>query len=271
MNDFTQTLVNFATTYGIRIVGAILILIIGRIVAGWARSLVVKMAIRANLDPAIRGFLRGLVYYLIIVFTWIAVLGKFGVETASLVAMLGMAGFAVGFALQGSLSNFAAGVMLLVFRPFRIGDFVDIAGTAGTVKDLQLFVTVLTTPDNVRIIVPNGSVFGSVIKNFSAEDVRRVDMVFGISYGSSIDTAIKVMKEIIEGDERVLKDPALMIAVSELADSSVNFVVRPWVRKENYWAVKFELTERIKKAFDVAGIEIPFPQVTVHRPTLLDP
>ncbi len=265
METVSQNVVNFATNYGIRVIGAILILIIGRIVAGWARKLVTTVMTRRDADRALMSFLRSLIFYLIIIFTWIAVLSKFGVETTSLVAVLGAAGFAIGFALQGSLSNLAAGVMLLVFRPFRIGDFVDIAGTAGTVKDLQLFVTILATPDNVRVIVPNGGVFGSVIRNFSAEDTRRVDMIFGISYGSSIDKAIQVMKGIIEADDRVLKDPPLLIAVSELADSSVNFTVRPWVRREHYWAVKFELTEKIKKAFDAEGIEIPFPQVMVHK------
>ncbi len=265
MEDVSRNVVNFATTYGIRIIGAILILVIGRIIAGWARKLVTKVMTSRDADRALMSFIRSLVFYLIIVFTWIAVLSKFGVETTSLVAVLGAAGFAIGFALQGSLGNLAAGVMLLIFRPFKIGDYVDIAGTAGTVKDLELFVTTLTTPDNVRVIVPNGGVFGSVIRNFSAEDVRRVDMVFGISYGSSIDKAVQVMKGVIEADDRVLKEPQLLIAVSELADSSVNFTVRPWVKKEDYWAVKFELTERIKKAFDAEGIEIPFPQVTVHK------
>jgi len=265
MENVTQTLIDFATTYGLKVLGAILILIVGRIVAGWARKLVVKLMSRSDVDKAIQGFVRGLVYYLVIIFTWIAVLGKFGVETASLVAVLGMAGFAVGFALQGSLSNFAAGIMLLIFRPFKIGDYVDIAGTAGTVKDLQLFVTIMNTPDNVRIIVPNGQVFGSIIKNYSAEDIRRIDMVFGIGYGEDIDKAVRTMKSILDADARVLKDPELQIAVSELADSSVNFVVRPWTKKEDYWAVKFEVTEKIKKAFDAEKIEIPFPQMVMHK------
>lgn len=265
MENITQTLVELATTYGLKVLGAILILIVGRIVAGWARKLVIKMMGRGHVDRAIQGFVRGLVYYLIIAFTWIAVLSKFGVETASLVAVLGMAGFAVGFALQGSLSNFAAGIMLLIFRPFKIGDYVDIAGTSGTVKDLQLFVTIMNTPDNIRIIVPNGQVFGSIIKNYSAEDTRRVDLVVGIGYGSDIKKAEKVMREIVEADSRVLKDPATQIAVAELADSSVNFVLRPWVNRDDYWAVKFDVTEKIKERFDAEGIEIPFPQMVMHK------
>jgi small conductance mechanosensitive channel len=265
MENVTQTLIDFATTYGLKVIAAILILIIGRIVASWARKLVVKMMGRAEVDPAIQGFVRGLVYYLIIIFTWIAVLGKFGVETASLVAVLGMAGFAVGFALQGSLSNFAAGIMLLVFRPFKAGDYVDIAGTTGTVTDQQLFVTILNTPDNVRVIVPNGNVFGSIIKNYSAEDTRRVDLVVGIGYGSDMKKAEQVMRSIVDADSRILKDPAVQIAVAELADSSVNFVLRPWVNKADYWAVKFDVTEKIKERFDAEGIEIPFPQMVMHK------
>jgi len=265
MENFLNTLIEFGTEYGLKIIGAIIILIVGRIVAGWARKLVVRLLEKRDVDKAIVGFLRGMVYWLIIIFTWIAVLGKFGVETASLVAVLGMAGFAVGFALQGSLSNFAAGIMLLIFRPYKIGDYVDIVGTSGTVVDQGLFVTTMHTPDNVQIIVPNGKIFGETIKNFSANDLRRVDLVFGIGYGDSIDKAIEVMKGVVEADSRVLKDPALQIAVSELADSSVNFVVRPWVKKEDYWAVKFDLTEAVKKAFDDKGVEIPFPQVVMHK------
>ena len=192
-------------------------------------------------------------------------LGNFGVETASLVAVLGAAGFAVGFALQGSLSNFAAGVMLLVFRPFRIGDFVDAAGVSGVVRELRLFTTVLTTPDNIRVIVPNGKIFGDTIKNFTAEDLRRVDMVVGIGYGSPIDKAKRLMAELLAADPRVLKDPAPQIAVAELADSSVNLVVRPWCKKEDYWDLKFDFTHKVKESFDAQGIEIPFPQHVVHQ------
>ncbi len=265
MENVTTNIIEFLTTYGIKVIGAILILVVGRIVAGWARKLVVKLMNKNDVDKAIVGFVRGMVYYLIIIFTWIAVLNKFGVETASLVAVLGMAGFAVGFALQGSLSNFAAGIMLLVFRPFKIGDYVDIAGTAGSVSDLQLFVTIMNTPDNIRIIVPNGQVFGSIIKNYSAEDTRRVDLLVGIGYGSDMKKAEQVMRSIVEADSRILKDPATQIAVAELADSSVNFVLRPWVKKEDYWAVKFDVTEKIKERFDAEGIEIPFPQMVMHK------
>ncbi|MBN2169819.1 MAG: mechanosensitive ion channel [Candidatus Krumholzibacteriota bacterium] len=261
----TQTLTDFATTYGIKIVGAILILIAGRIIAGALRRGVRKMMSRGKGDPTLTHFFASLVYYLVITFTVLAALGKFGVETASLVAVLGATGFAIGFAMQGSLSNFAAGVLLLVFRPYKVGDFVDVAGVAGSVKEIGLFNTTMTTPDNVRIIVPNGKIFGDVIKNFSAEDLRRVDMTFGIGYGSSIPRAIEIIEGLLEADARVLPEPALQIVVAELADSSVNIVVRPWAKKEDYWGLKFDMTHRVKEAFDAAGIEIPFPQRVVHN------
>jgi small conductance mechanosensitive channel len=191
-------------------------------------------------------------------------LAKFGFQTASLVAVLGAAGLAVGFALQGSLANFAAGVLILVFRPYRVGNFIDVAGVAGIVKEIQLFTTELATPDNVKILVPNGKIYGDIIKNFSANDTRRVDLVIGIGYGSSIQKALEVVTKLIKKETRILSDLAPQIAVSELADSSVNLVVRPWVKKDDYWPLKFYLTQNIKEAFDRNGIEIPFPQRAVH-------
>lgn len=261
-----ETLVDFATGYGIKVVGAIAVLIIGRIVAGWARKLVRKALGRTEVDQAIVSFLGSLIYYGIIIFTVISALKNFGVETASLVAVLGAMGFAIGFALQGSLSNFAAGIMLLVFRPYKIGDYVEAGGAMGTVKEMRLFTTVVHTPDNIRIIVPNSKIFGDTIKNFSAEDTRRVDMVVGIGYGSDIPKAMEIMQRLLEDDARVLHDPAPQIAIGELADSSVNFVVRPWCKKEDYWGLKFDFNRAVKDAFDSAGIEIPFPQMVVHKP-----
>lgn len=266
MDKIMETLVAFATTYGIKMIGAVLTLVVGRFVAGWARTLVRKALSKTSADQAIQTFLASLVFYLVIVFTAISALAKFGVETASLVAVLGAAGFAVGFALQGSLSNIAAGIMLLVFRPYRIGDFVEAAGVLGTVKEMRLFTTIVNTPDNIRIIIPNSKLFGDTIKNFTAEDTRRVDMVVGIGYGSDIQKALEIMRGLLAADPRVLKDPATQIEVSELADSSVNFVVRPWTAKEDYWGVKFDFTRAVKEAFDRDGIEIPFPQLTVHKP-----
>lgn len=265
MENALNTLYDFVVTYGIKIVGAILILIVGRIIAGLARKGVKKGLSKGDVDVALVNFFGHLVYVAIIAFAVLAALAKFGVQTASFVAVMGAAGFAVGFALQGSLGNFAAGVMLLAFRPFKVGDFVDAGGTAGTVKEIQLFTTILATPDNVKVIVPNGAVFGSTIKNFAGYDTRRVDLVIGIGYDSSIQKAKEIMEGLIQKDERTLDDPPMQIAVAELADSSVNFVVRMWVKKEDYWGVKFDMTHAIKDAFDENGIEIPFPQRVIHQ------
>jgi small conductance mechanosensitive channel len=254
----------FVTMYGLKIIGAIFILIIGRIAAGIMRTIVRKALEKSKTAPAVISFVGSLTYFLILTFAVLAALAKFGIQTASFVAVLGAAGFAIGFALQGSLANFAAGVLILVLRPFKIGDYIDSAGVAGTVKDIQLFTTVLTTPDNIKIMVPNGKIFGDVIKNVSAYDTRRVDFVIGIGYTSDIQKAYDIMMNLVKEDSRILSDPPTQIAVSELADSSVNFVLRPWVKKEDYWNVKFDLTRKIKESFDENGIEIPFPQQVVH-------
>jgi small conductance mechanosensitive channel len=264
MDAASQQIVFFVTTYGIKIIGAIVILILGRIAAGIGRSIVGRVLEKAKSDPAIISFVRHLTYILILVFAVLAALAKFGIQTASFVAVLGAAGFAVGFALQGSLANFAAGVLILVLRPFKLGDYIMGAGQAGTVKAISLFTTELSTPDNVKILVPNGKLFGDVITNWSVYDTRRVDLVVGIGYGSDIQKAYEVIDGLIKDDNRILTDPAPQIAVSELADSSVNFVVRPWVNRADYWNVKFDLTRKIKEAFDANGIEIPFPQHVVH-------
>ena len=264
MEGASQQVMFFITTYGIQVIGAIIILILGRIAAGIGRTLVKRFLGKAGTDPSIISFAGSLTYVLILTFTVLAALAKFGIQTASFVAILGAAGFAVGFALQGSLANFAAGVLILVLRPYRVGDVIEGGGVIGSVKEIQLFTTVLSTPDNIKIMVPNGKIFGDTIKNITAYDTRRVDMVMGIGYSSDIQKAWDVMADIMKADERILPDPAPQIAVSELADSSVNLVVRPWVKKEDYWGVKFDLTRKFKEAFDEAGIEIPFPQRVVH-------
>jgi len=260
----TEQLTIFITTYGLKIIGAIIILILGRIAAGFSRRVVRRILEKSKADEAIVGFVGGLTYVLILTFAVLAALAKFGIQTASFVAVLGAAGFAIGFALQGSLANFAAGVLILVLRPFRIGDYIDGAGVAGTVKEIQLFTTILATPDNVKIMVPNSKLFGDTIKNFSAFDIRRIDLVIGIAYSSDIQKAYDTINNLMKEDERILSDPSTQIAVSELADSSVNFVARPWVKKDDYWPVKFDLTRKIKESFDANGIEIPFPQRVVH-------
>jgi len=264
MDNVVDQLTFFVTTYGIKVIGAIIILILGRIAAGIGRKVVRKVLEKSKTDPAVISFVGSMIYFLILIFAVLAALAKFGIQTASFVAILGAAGFAIGFALQGSLANFAAGVLILVLRPFKMGDFIDGAGVAGTVKDIHLFTTVLATPDNIKIMVPNGKLFGDTIKNFSGFDTRRVDLVIGIGYTSDIQKAYDVLMNLIKEDTRVLSDPPTNIAVSELADSSVNFVLRPWVKRQDYWGVKCDLTRKIKEAFDENGIEIPFPQQVVH-------
>lgn len=250
--------------YGGQVILALLILVAGWMAAGVARRGVVRMVARSGAAAGLDAFLGSLAFYLVLAITVVAALAKFGIEPMGFVAILGAVGFAVGFALQGSLSNFASGVMLLVFRPFGVGDFVDAAGVSGTVAEIGVFATALNTPDNVRIIVPNGEIYGGVIKNFSANDNRRLDMVFGIGYGDSIGDAMAVIEGFIKADARILKDPAHQLVVGELADSSVNLICRVWLARGDYWAVKFDLTRQVKEAFDEKGISIPFPQQDVH-------
>jgi len=250
--------------YGIRVVGAIVVLVVGLTVAKFVRGGMRKALTRSNLDATLVPFLSGMVYYAVVAFVVIAVLNLFGVETTSAIAVLGAAGFAVGLAMQGTLSNFSAGVMLLVFRPFRVGDAVDVAGTFGTVQEVGIFSTTMATPDNVRIIVPNSTIYGQTIKNFSANERRRVDLTVGIGYDDDIATAIRTIERVVTADARVLADPAPVVAVHELGDSSVNLVVRPWCVKEDYWAVYWDLTRRLKEELEAAGCSIPYPQRDVH-------
>jgi len=264
MQSSGQQIMNLVTTYGLSVLGAIVILIVGWIAARVGRRVTGNLLERSKVDPAVVSFASSLIYFLILTFTVLAALAKFGIQTTSFVAILGAAGFAIGFALQGSLSNFAAGVLILLFHPFRVGDYIMAAGESGTVKEITLFTTVLATVDNIKVLVPNGKLFGDVIKNVTAYDTRRVDLLVGISYGSDIQTAYDVITDLMKQDARILPDPAPQVAVSELGDSSVNFIIRPWVKTEDYWSVKFDLTRRIKEAFDKNGIEIPFPQRAIH-------
>lgn len=261
---FLTVIADLVTTWGLRVVGALVVLMIGRVLAGWTRGTVRKLLDRGSVDSTLVPFLSNMVYYLMMAFVVIAVLGLFGIPTASVIAVLGAAGLAVGLALQGTLGNFAAGVMLLLFRPFRVGDSVEVAGTKGGVQEISIFNTVLNTPDNVRITVPNGVVFGQTIKNYSSNETRRVDLVFSIGYGDDIGKAMEIIHNAINSDARVLKDPAPVVAVNELADSSVNLVVRPWVRKENYGALRWDLIRRLKEDLEAGGCSIPFPQRDVH-------
>lgn len=252
-------------SYGLNVVGAIVVLIVGLIAAGWAKRAVQRVLRRTGrVDDTLTGFLGSLVKYAVVAFTVIAVLQQFGVEATSLVAIFGAAGLAIGLALQGTLSNVAAGVMLLLFRPFKIGDYIEAGGHGGTVKGISLFTTELASPDNVQIIIPNTAIWGSAIKNYSINDTRRVDLVMGIDYGDNIDTAMATINRVIGEEPRTLSDPEPLVAVSELADSSVNLTVRVWVAAGDYASVRYALTKKLKEQLEADGISIPFPQSVVH-------
>jgi small conductance mechanosensitive channel len=264
MQDFMATLPDYLMTYGLRIIAAVVIFLVGRWVARLGSRLVEKIMIKANVEKTLAKFFRSICYFLILAFVIVAAIDKIGVQTTSLVALIGAAGLAIGFALQGSLSNFAAGVMILVFKPFKAGDFVEVAGTLGSVQEVRIFNTILNHPDNRRIIIPNAQVTADKITNFTAIDKRRVDMTFGISYDDDVRKAKDILMGLLTSDPRVLKDPAPVVAVAELGDSSVNLVVRPWTKPSEYWDVFFDTTEKGKLELEKAGITIPFPQRDVH-------
>jgi small conductance mechanosensitive channel len=264
VDQAVQNVVTLVSTWGLQLAGALAVLIIGRFLCGIARKSIRRAMENRRVDPSLVPFVSNLVYFVLLAAVLIAVLGLFGIETTSLVAVLGTAGLAIGLALQGTLANFSSGVMLLLFRPFHVGDYIDAAGTAGTVTEIGVFSTTLNTPDNVKIIVPNSGIFGATIKNFSANDTRRNDIVLGISYDDDISNAIAVVNAVLSKDSRVLSDPEPVVAVSELADSSVNLVVRPWCRKEDYWGLRFDLTRRFKEELEQGGCSIPYPQHDVH-------
>jgi small conductance mechanosensitive channel len=243
---------------------AIVVFIVGRLIAKVLVKVLEGLLVRAKVDTMLVEFIGSIASAALLLFVIIASLDMLGVNTTSLIAMLGAAGLAVGLALQGSLQNFASGVLLIIFRPFQVGNYIDAGGVSGTVEKITIFNTIMLTPDNREIIVPNAAVYGGTITNFSARATRRIDLVFGIGYGDDVKKARDIMAQTMESDERILKDPAPTVAVSELADSSVNFVVRPWVNASDYWDVKWDLTEKIKLAFDEQGVSIPFPQMDVH-------
>jgi len=260
----TQTM-DLITRYGLRVIGAVVILLAGFWLAGVAQRHVVKGLGRLRrMDETLTRFFASLARYTVLIFTGLAVLSQFGIQTASLIAVLGAAGLAVGLALQGTLSNLAAGVMLLIFRPFRVGQYVEVGSVAGTVEELSLFVTRLNTPDNVLIIVPNNDIWGNPIKNYSHNATRRVQISVGIGYEQDIGRAIETVRALLAEDPRVLDDPEPWVAVTELADSSVNLMVRAWCQATDYWALYCDLTRATKERFDAQGISIPFPQRVVH-------
>ncbi len=250
--------------YGLKVVAAIVIFIVGKWVAKAVANFIKRMMTKSHTDETLVKFVGSLGYIALLAFVIIAALNQLGIQTTSFIAILGAAGLAIGLALQGSLGNFAAGVLMIIFKPFKVGHYIEGAGVAGTVEEVQIFSTQLKTPDNKTIIVPNSKIMGDNITNYTMKATRRVDFVFGIGYGDDIDKARQVIERIIDQDERVLKDPAPMVAVSELADSSVNFTVRAWTNGGDYWPFYYDTTEKVKKQFDAEGISIPFPQRDVH-------
>jgi small conductance mechanosensitive channel len=263
--DFNaETIQTWVSLYAFNIIGAILIFIVGKWLSRKIANLLAKLMEKSDVDHTLINFLTNLIYYTLVVLVVIAAVGRLGVNTTSFLNIVGAAGLAVGLALKDSLSNFAAGVMLVLFRPFTIGDVVSTAGITAKVEKITIFNTLFCTPDNQLVIVPNNKIISDIITNINVKDTRRIDFVVGISYSDDMTQAKTILERLAGEDSRILKDPATTIAVAELADSSVNLVFRPWVKTSDYWDVKFDLTEKIKNALDEAGISIPFPQQDVH-------
>lgn len=264
MDAILQTIYEYLATYWLQVVAAIIIFVVGRWLAKLISKLVARALTKAKVEPTLTNFVKNLCHIALLTFVIIAALKKLGIPMTEFTVVVGAAGLAIGFALQGTLANFAAGIMLIIFKPFTVGDFVELAGKKGTVKGIQIFNTILNSPDNVRIIIPNGQVTGSSIVNYTVNGTRRVDMVVGVSYDDDLKKARQVIEQVLAGEDRILTDPPTTVAVSELGDSSVNFVVRPWVKAADYWNVYFNITESVKLALDANGITIPYPQRDVH-------
>lgn len=260
----SETIFPLLLGWGGRIVAALLIFVVGRWISKRIAAGVAAATERAKVDPTLTKFLRSVIYMALLVMVVLAAVQQLGVEATSFFAILGAAGLAIGLALKDSLANFSSGVMLVFFRPFKAGDYVEAGGVAGTVDSISIFNTILKTPDNRVVIVPNSQIYAGAITNFSALDTRRVDLVFGISYDDDVVRAKELMRSVVEADERILEDPAPTIMMLELGDSSVNFAVRPWVATPDYWAVRGDLLENIKKALEDNGMSIPYPQRDVH-------
>ena len=258
------TIQQYGLEYGLLFIKALAIFIIGKFIVGLLRKVVDRIMQRNGVDDMLRKFLSNMIFALLMTFVIIAAIGSLGIQTASLIAVIGAAGLAIGLALQGSLSNFAAGVLMIIFRPYRIGDLVNVAGTDGFVEEVEVFTTVLRTPDKIKIIIPNGQIMNDQIINYTDAEKRRLELTVGISYDDDIDKARDVLLTAIKASEYVLEDPAPKITVSELGDSSVNLAVRPWVMSASYAPATHEITERVKKALDIAGISMPYPQRDVH-------
>jgi len=259
-----NTMVDWVSQFGLKVLAAVVVFVVGKWLARRISNLLQRGMERADTDPTLVGFVRNIAYFGLLTMVVIAAVGQLGVQTTSFIAVLGAAGLAVGLALQGSLANFAAGVLMIIFRPFKAGDYIEAAGTAGSVEEIQLFTTKLKTPDNRTVIIPNAQVTAGTITNYSARDTRRLDMVFGVGYGDDLDHVKRVINEVLAEEPRLLKDPEPVVAVVNLGESSVDFAVRPWVKSADYWGVFFDMQEKMKKRFDQEGISIPFPQRDLH-------
>lgn len=268
VNKYTDMAVQYGTEYGLKVIGAIAIFVIGKWVAKKLSGLIKKMMDRGNIDSTLSAFIASLVDILLMVVVVLAAIHNLGIDTTSFIAILGAAGLAVGLALQGTFGNIGSGVILILFRPFEVGDFVTVAGESGTVEAITLFNTTLLTPDNKVILIPNSAVASGNITNFSKKETRRVDFVFGIGYDDDLKLAKATLQEILDADMRILKDPESFIGVGELADSSVNFTVRVWVKASDYWGVYFDTIEKVKLTFDEKGISIPYPQMQINADVL---
>lgn len=266
VNEFIAKALNSCIDLGGRILGALIIFIIGKLLINWANKLFAKMLQKRKVEASIQSFLKSIVNITLLVLLFLAVIGKLGIELTSFAALLASVGVAVGMALSGNLSNFAGGVIILVFRPYKVGDYIEAStGASGTVTDIQIFHTVLTTPDNKVIFAPNGAMSGAVVTNYSRKDLRRVDFSFAVEYGTDFKQAQSILMEIINKDKRILQDPAPFVEVGALASSSVNITVRVWVKAADYWDVNFDMNKNVYATFNERGISFPFPQLTVHQ------
>lgn len=262
--EYLNLAIEFLQVYGLKVIGALVALIIGLWLVKWAVKAVDSVMVRGSVDESLRPFLKSLTGTLLKVMLGISIMGMLGIEMTSFIAILASAGLAVGMALSGTLQNFAGGVMILIFKPFQVGDYIDAQGHAGIVKEIQIFVTILTTPDNKTIIIPNGGLSNGSMVNYSTQEQRRVDWSFGIGYGDDVTKAKEILQRLISEDTRILKDPESFIGLGALADSSVNLTVRVWAKAEDYWDIFFAMNENVYNAFNAEGINIPFPQMDVH-------
>ena len=262
--DIMSSLIEIGSSIGISLLMALAILIVGRQLVKLILRLITVALEKSKVEDTVRIFVTNLLNTLLMILVFIAAINQLGIETTSIIAVLGAAGLAIGLALQGSLSNFAAGILIVIYRPYKVGDYIEAGNHAGTVKDIQIFSTVLKTPDNKIVVVPNGSIMNGSIVNYSDQDTRRVDLIISCSYEDDIDKVRSVLEDILKKEKRILKDPKPQIAVAELADSSVNFIFRPWVKRTDYLPVYYSLLEEVKKRFDKEGISIPYPQSDVH-------